>query len=76
LTSAVNIKEICIIYLQAANSIYRNKIIWCLAQYNVTAYLIMLNELALINTRARFEINKNIKKSPEERGWSTTGRLL
>jgi len=42
---------------QAFESVYRNKIIECLAQYNVPAKLIRLIELTLINNRARVKIN-------------------
>jgi len=42
---------------QAFESLYRNEIIECLAQYNVPAKLIRLTELTIINNRARVKIN-------------------
>jgi len=44
-------------YIRASDSVYRNKIIWYLAQDNVPAKLIRLIELTLINTRARVKTN-------------------
>jgi Reverse transcriptase (RNA-dependent DNA polymerase). len=53
----IDMHNILVNYTQAFDSVYRNKIIECLPQYNFPAKLIKLIELTLIDTRTRVMIN-------------------
>jgi len=53
----INLHDMFVESTQAFESVYRNKIIECLAQYNVAEKLIRLIELTLINNRATVKIN-------------------
>ena len=53
----IDMHNIFVDYMLAFDSVYRNKIIQCLAQDNVPVKLMRLAELTLINTRARVKIN-------------------